>query len=140
MTGEYFSSSWASVAPGVADHLWQSTLFAIAASLLALLLRKQNARARHWLWLAASLKFLFPFSLLVSIGSRFSPAPAGAPSVGPAVYFAMEEIHRRPDGGCTSRRRRETTSNADEQRKWKQEFERCREPQPVPRPGVLLAK
>jgi bla regulator protein BlaR1 len=92
MTGEYFSSSWASVAPGVADHLWQSTLFAIAASLLTLLLRKQNARARHWLWLAASLKFLFPFSLLVSIGSLLSPAPADAPSIGPVVYFAMEEI------------------------------------------------
>jgi len=94
MTGEYFSSVWPAVAPGVANHLWQSTLFAIAAGLLALLLRKQNARARHWLWLAASLKFLIPFSLLVNIGSRLSFAPAAAPSVRPAVYFAMEEISR----------------------------------------------
>lgn len=92
MTGEYFSFLWAAIAPGVANHLWQSTIFAIAAGLLTLLLRKHNARARHWLWLAASLKFLVPFSLLVSMGSRLSPEPAAAPSVRPQVYFAMEEI------------------------------------------------
>jgi len=92
MTGEYFSSLWAEITPGVANHLWQSTLFAIAAGLLTLFLRKHHARARHWLWLAASLKFLLPFSLLVSIGSRLSPEPAAKPSARPVIYFAMEEI------------------------------------------------
>jgi len=92
MTGEYFSSLWAVITPGVANHLWHSTLFAIAAGLLTLFLRKHHARARHWLWLAASLKFLLPFSLLVSIGSRLSPEPAAKPSVRPVIYFAMEEI------------------------------------------------
>src|SRR5579864_415825 len=92
MTGEHFSSTWTAVAPAMADHLWQSTLFAIAAGLLTLLLRKHHARARHWLWLAASLKFLVPFSLLVSIGGRLSPEPAAKPSVRPVIYFAMEEI------------------------------------------------
>jgi uncharacterized protein (TIGR03435 family) len=92
MTGQHFSSLWAAIAPGVANHLWQSTLFAISAGLLTLPLRKHNARARHWLWLAASLKFLVPFSLLVSIGSRLSPEPAATPSVRPVIYFAMEEI------------------------------------------------
>jgi uncharacterized protein (TIGR03435 family) len=92
MIGEHFSSLWAAIAPGVANHLWQSTLFAIAAGLLTLLLRKHNARARHWLWRAASLKFLVPFFLLVSIGSWLSPEPAAAPSVRPVIYFAMEEI------------------------------------------------
>jgi bla regulator protein blaR1 len=92
MTGEYASSLWTAVEPAVANHLWQSTLFAIAAALLTLFLRKQNARARYGLWLAASLKFLIPFSLLVSLGSYLSPAPATARSVGPALYFAMEEI------------------------------------------------
>jgi bla regulator protein BlaR1 len=96
MTVEYFSSLWAAIAPGVANHLWQSTLFAIAAGLLTLLLRKHHARARHGLWLAASLKFLLPFSLLVSIGSRLSPAPAAAraSALRPTLYFAIEEISR----------------------------------------------
>jgi len=92
MTGEYFSSTWTAVAPAMANHLWQSTLFAIPAGLLTLVLRKHHARARHWLWLTASLKFLVPFSLLVSIGSWLSPEPAAKPSVRPVIYFAMEEI------------------------------------------------
>jgi bla regulator protein blaR1 len=52
------------------NHLWQSTLFAAAAGLLTLAFRKSQARARYWLWLTASVKFLFPFSLLVGIGSH----------------------------------------------------------------------
>jgi len=52
------------------NHLWQSTLFAAVAGLLTLAFRKSQARARYWLWLTASVKFLFPFSLLVGIGSH----------------------------------------------------------------------
>jgi bla regulator protein blaR1 len=55
----------------LASHLWQSTLFAAVAGLLTLALRRNQARVRYWLWLAASYKFLFPFSWLVSIGHRF---------------------------------------------------------------------
>jgi bla regulator protein BlaR1 len=54
----------------LASHLLQSTLFTGAAGLLTLVLKKNHARARYWLWLAASVKFLVPFSLLVNIGSR----------------------------------------------------------------------
>jgi bla regulator protein blaR1 len=63
------------------NHLWQSTLFAIVAGLLALALRKNRAPARYWLWFAASVKFLIPFSLLVTIGhhSEWRKAPAVAP-------------------------------------------------------------
>ena len=53
------------------NHLWQSTLFALVAALLAFLFRRHRASVRHTIWLAASLKFLLPFSLLVSIGSLF---------------------------------------------------------------------
>jgi RND family efflux transporter MFP subunit len=53
------------------NHLWQSTLFAAAIWLVVLMMRKNSAAVRHRLWLAASLKFLIPFSVLVSIGSRF---------------------------------------------------------------------
>src|SRR5262245_26634797 len=56
--------------PALANHLWQSTLFAAVAALLALALRKNRGQVRHWIWLAASLKFLVPFSLFVEMGSR----------------------------------------------------------------------
>ena len=67
----------------VLDHLWQSTVFAALVFLLSLVLRGNSARVRYFLWIAASLKFLIPFSLLISAGD--SLAPAEAPSVGPAI-------------------------------------------------------
>lgn len=65
----------------LANHLWQSTLFAAAAGLLTLALRRNRAQTRHWLWLAASMKFLVPFSLLVDLGSHWgrNAAPAIMP-------------------------------------------------------------
>jgi len=57
------------LAPLLGNHLWQSTVFAIVIGLLTLALRGNYARARYWLWLAASLKFLVPFSLLVDLGA-----------------------------------------------------------------------
>jgi bla regulator protein blaR1 len=85
------SGMWEKFAPALGDHLWQSTLVAIAAGLLTLALRKNHARARYWLWLAASLKFLVPFSSLVAIGTHLSwlRGPAVAKS---ALYFTMEEV------------------------------------------------
>ncbi len=57
------------------NHLWQSTVFAVAIALAASALRRNSPRVRYWLWLAASLKFLIPFSLLVSTGAtvKFPP-------------------------------------------------------------------
>jgi len=55
------------------NHLWQSTAAVGIAWLLALLLRKHHARARYWVWLAASIKFLLPFSLLFAAGERLRP-------------------------------------------------------------------
>ena len=52
----------------IANHLWQSTLFAGIAGLLTLLLKNNRAHARYCLWLAASAKFLVPFSLLMLVG------------------------------------------------------------------------
>jgi bla regulator protein blaR1 len=68
----YLSSLWANLAPGIADHLWQSTLFALGAGLLALAFRKNSARVRYLIWLAASLKFVVPFSWLAALGRPFS--------------------------------------------------------------------
>jgi bla regulator protein blaR1 len=65
--GSFFRNAW----PAIANHLWQSTLFAAAIALLVLLLRQNHARIRYALWVAASVKFLLPFSFLVSLGTRF---------------------------------------------------------------------
>jgi uncharacterized protein (TIGR03435 family) len=65
------------------NHLWQSTLFAAAVGLLTLVLRRNRAPVRYWLWFAASCKFLVPFSLLIAIGNQFEwrapPAAASLP-------------------------------------------------------------
>ena len=92
MTPKYLSAIWDAIAPALGNHLWQSTLFALAAGLLTLLLRQHHARARYWLWLAASMKFLIPFSWLVALGRHlaWSRAPATASQHG--LYFTIEEI------------------------------------------------
>ena len=64
----------------IANHLWQSTLFAGAAGLLTLLLRNNRAHASYCLWLAASVKFLVPFSLLVFAGSQLGRHTAASPA------------------------------------------------------------
>jgi bla regulator protein BlaR1 len=75
----------------VANHLWQSSLFAGAAGLLTLTLRKNSARVRHWVWVAASFKFLIPFSVLIAIGGHIGwrTGSAIAPAIVPVV---MEQL------------------------------------------------
>lgn len=76
----------------LANHLWQSTLFAAVAVVLTFALRKNRAQARYWLWLAASIKFLIPFSLLVTFGSQFewqSTGPIASP-----VSVAIEQVNQ----------------------------------------------
>ena len=64
-----------------------STLFAGIAGLWTLLLRNNRAHARYCLWLAASAKFLVPFSLLMLVGglvgrhSAVVPAPTRVPVI-----------------------------------------------------------
>jgi uncharacterized protein (TIGR03435 family) len=81
----------ASLARLAANHLWQSTGFAAVAVLLALALRANHARARYWLWLAASVKFLVPFSVLAAIGSGLGRWLAPATPVS-RLPFVMEQI------------------------------------------------
>jgi bla regulator protein BlaR1 len=49
------------------NHLWQSTLFAVAAGLLAIACQKNRAQVRFWLWMSSSLKFLVPLSFLANL-------------------------------------------------------------------------
>jgi uncharacterized protein (TIGR03435 family) len=75
----------------LANHLWQSTLCVAVAWLLTLALRNNRASARYWVWLAASVKFLIPFSLLVSAGGHLGWRTTHA--VGqPRFFLAMEQI------------------------------------------------
>ncbi len=67
MTGTLFGAWFGAVT----NHLWQSTIFALAAATLALALRNNRAQIRYWLWLSASVKFLIPFALLIALGSNF---------------------------------------------------------------------
>ena len=59
----------------LANHLWQSTLFFVAAWLVTLALKNNRAAVRYWIWLAASVKFLIPFSLLFSISDYLEWRP-----------------------------------------------------------------
>ncbi len=91
MTLKYLSALWTVFAPALGNHLWQSTLFVIMAGLLTWILRKNQARARYWVWLAASVKFLIPFSLLVGAGSHLSWS-RGSAGTNAGLYFAMEQV------------------------------------------------
>jgi bla regulator protein blaR1 len=71
MNFEFLSRVWAEFGPAIGNHLWQSTLFVAAVALLTLAFRNNRASTRYWLWLAASVKFLIPFSILIKVGSYF---------------------------------------------------------------------
>jgi bla regulator protein blaR1 len=73
------------------SHLWQSTLFVGLIWLVTQALRRNRARARYWLWVAASMKFVVPVSVLVSLGEnlKWSAPPA---VIVPAVSFVMEDL------------------------------------------------
>lgn len=53
----------------VVGHLWQSTVITLTAWPLAL----RATPARYWVWMAASFKFLLPFSLLIAVGAWMNP-------------------------------------------------------------------
>jgi bla regulator protein blaR1 len=75
----------------LANHLWQSTIFACIAWLLTLALRKNRAAVRYWIWFATSVKFLIPLSLLISAGG-YLPWRTAPTLVQPQVSLAMERI------------------------------------------------
>ena len=74
---------------GLANHLWQSTLFAVVVACLTLLLRKNSARVRYLLWLAGSVKFLVPFALLTAVGAQI-PWPGGHAQATHAITTASQ--------------------------------------------------
>jgi bla regulator protein BlaR1 len=79
------------IATALGNHLWQSTLCALAAGLLTLILRNNHARTRYLLWLTASVKFLIPFSLLASMGSHMAWS-RGSAKANAGLYMAMDQL------------------------------------------------
>lgn len=60
----------------LADHLWQSTLFAVAAAVAAGLLRRERAQWRYVVWLLAAFRFLIPVAWLTNWTERVEWGPA----------------------------------------------------------------
>jgi hypothetical protein len=84
-----------SLSLAVLAHLWQSTLVIGVVWLATLVLRANRPRVRYWLWTAASVKLLVPFSWLVSLGAQFEWRTA-PPITQPAATFVMEQILTPP--------------------------------------------
>jgi len=62
----------------IVTHLWQSTLVALGAWILARACRRDAAAVRYWIWFVASVKFLVPLALLQRLGDsmgRSMPEP-----------------------------------------------------------------
>ena len=72
--------------PHLINHLWQSTAVVLVAWLLTLSLRPNPARVRYAIWMIASIKFLFPFALLTSLGAHWATLEPHTPSRPFALY------------------------------------------------------
>jgi len=80
------------------NHLWQSTVFAAVIAILTVVIRRNQAHVRYWLWLTASLKFLVPFALLTAAGSQlpwrsaqhFVPSAVSADVIQVSQPFAQD--------------------------------------------------
>jgi bla regulator protein blaR1 len=103
-SAQALAATFRAIAPAIANHLWQSTAVFLLAWLLTLLLRRNRPATRHAIWLAASLKFLVPFSTL-SVLSGFLYAPRTTVPSGHIVtaaqavaqpFFAMPPTHAFP--------------------------------------------
>ncbi|WP_109485182.1 M56 family metallopeptidase [Occallatibacter savannae] len=74
----------------IANHIWQSTLFACVIGYVSFLLRNNGAAVRYRLWLVASVKFLVPFSLLIAFGGQFE-LHGNRPAEPPQLH-AIEQV------------------------------------------------
>jgi beta-lactamase regulating signal transducer with metallopeptidase domain len=87
-----FAAFWnEALTAALVNHLWQSTLVVLIAWLLTVILRGNQARTRYCVWMVASVKFLIPFSLLISAGESLRVA-AATPIPRPVLGAVMEQI------------------------------------------------
>ncbi len=80
----------------IANHIWQSTIFALAAGMLALMFRNNSASVRYWIWFAAAMKFLVPLAALTAVANRL-PLPQRPQAAGRCAA--------KPPPLCFARRR-----------------------------------
>jgi bla regulator protein blaR1 len=76
----------------IANHIWESTVFALAAAVLTLMFRRNSASVRYWIWFAAVMKFLVPFAALAA-AARALPLPQ-APSAASGALEAATVVFR----------------------------------------------
>lgn len=91
MISGLWQQSWTAA---LVNHLWQSTVFAAGAWLIALALRRNHARIRFWVWLSASVKFLVPFSLLIAAGEKMQSLFAAPVAVKPSIVALVQRIEQ----------------------------------------------
>ncbi len=87
------------LAAPVADHIWQSTVFALLAACLTLLLKRNPARLRFNVWFLASVKFLLPFAVLVRLGHGLGARVATPPR---QSFAFVVELAGQPFGHTSS--------------------------------------
>ncbi|MFT4111318.1 TIGR03435 family protein [Silvibacterium sp.] len=74
------------------NHLWQTTAVVLLAWALALCFRNNHAQLRYRIWMAASAKFLIPFSLLVAAGHVIHPATTAVMSRQPLEAWVAHSV------------------------------------------------
>jgi len=93
----FWNDQWTAA---LVNHLWQSTIVAALALLLTQSLKKNQARVRYWVWMAASAKFLLPFSLLMDAG-QWARSLITAPIAKPSVAATIEQVAQPFQGSTT---------------------------------------
>lgn len=88
--------------PPIANHILQSTAFVAAVGLLSLLFGKNHARVRYRLWLAASVKFLIPFSVLIALGSAIPRSNDAAPVLQRPLISALQTVAQPFSAGAVT--------------------------------------
>src|SRR6188474_1603477 len=85
----------------IIEHIWESTVVAIAAGGVSLIFRRNSASVRYWIWFAAALKFLVPFAALAAFATQFSlpqsPQAATAAIAAAAIVFRGSAFPAIPD-------------------------------------------
>ncbi len=79
----------------VADHIWQSSVVALVASCLTLLLKRNSANCRFNIWFLASIKFFLPFAMLIHLGHALG---AGLITVPSRNFALVVELAGQPFG------------------------------------------